>query len=201
MYDAEADRGWQSEAHLCSAGILAGILLFWSPVVEFFHRRNQGTGKSHCWPLRGPVHKTRVGEEAEVLLRTAASSFETRLWLYRMITSSEQWTHSRRSLKLELLGKLVLPKTFPFKHWLHLPAALQLRTLWGLWDGISLNKLTNTQPGDSSQLRSSLVSSRIVSMRATRRESTPEVYYMSFIYNKPKLMTSAMKAWSWFKWC
>lgn len=99
VHDTDGDTGWQSGTGCCSVGILAGILLHWYPSVEFYRRRNQGTGRSHYWSLQGPVHQTRVGGEAELLWRVAASSFGYRLYIdvWRWQTSSQ--TLLQKSIK------------------------------------------------------------------------------------------------------
>lgn len=62
--DADGHTGWQSGTGFYSAGILAGTLLHWHPVGEFYYRRNESSWKSHSRSLRWPGSK----EEGETEL-------------------------------------------------------------------------------------------------------------------------------------
>lgn len=74
---ADGGTGWRTGTGSCSVDILAGIRLRWYQLVEYCCRRSQGTGRSYHWALQGPVHQTRVAEEAGHLWRDATSSFAT----------------------------------------------------------------------------------------------------------------------------
>lgn len=74
---ADGGTGWRIGTGSCSVDILADILLRWYQLVEYCCRRSQGTGRSYYWALQGPVHQTRVAEEAGHLWRDATSSFAT----------------------------------------------------------------------------------------------------------------------------